>query len=86
MIEEMDALTNNGTWDLVRLPAGKKVIGCRWVFIVKVDPDGSIDRLKARVVAKGFAQTYGVDYSDTFSPVANMKWIRLFISLTATYS
>ena len=55
MIEEMDTLTDNGTWDLVRLLAGKKVIGCRWVFILKVNPDGSNARLKARFIAKGFA-------------------------------
>ena len=70
MIEEMDALTNNRTWDLVCLPNWKKVIGCIWVFTVKVNPIGSIARLKARLVAKGYAQTYGVDYSDTFSLVA----------------
>ena len=62
MIEEMDALTDNGTWDLVCLPTGKKAIGCRWVFIVKVNLDGSVSRLKARLVAKGYAQTYGVDF------------------------
>ena len=66
MIEEMDALTDNGTWDLVCLPVGKKVIGCRWVFTVKVNLDGFVARLKARFVAKGYAQTYSVDYSDTF--------------------
>ena len=55
MIEEMDALINNGTWDLVRLPVGKKAIGCHLVFTVKVNPDGSISRLKARLVAKGYA-------------------------------
>ena len=85
MIEEMDALTDNGTWDLVRLPAGKKSIGCQWVFTVKVNSDGSIARLKARLVAKAYAQTYGVDYSDTFSPVAKLTSIRLFISLVATH-
>ena len=85
MIEEMNALTGNGTWDLVRLPAGKKTIGCRWVFIVKVNLDGSIGRLKARLVAKGYAQTYGVDYSDTFSRVAELTSIRLFISLATTH-
>ena len=86
MIEEMDALTDNGTWDLVRLPAGKKVIGCRWVFIVKVNPNGSIAWLKACLVAKGYAQTYGMDYSNTFSVVAKMTSVRLFISLAATYN
>ena len=55
MIEEMDALTDYGTWDLVRLPVGKKSIGCCWVFTVKVNPDGSIARLKARLIAKGNA-------------------------------
>ena len=85
MIEEMNALTDNGTWDLVCLPAEKKVIGCRWVFTVKINPNGSIARLKVHLVAKGYAQTYGVDYSDTFSSVAKLTSIRLFISLIATH-
>ena len=54
MIEEKDALIDNDIWDLVRLPAGKKVIGCRWVFTVKANPDGSIALLKARLVVKGY--------------------------------
>ena len=85
MIEEMDALSDNDTWDLVRLYAGNKVIGCRWVFTVKVNPDGSIARLKARLVAKGYVQTYRVDYSDTLSPVAKLTSIWLFISLATTH-
>ena len=85
MIEDMDALIDNGTCDLVRLHAGKKVMGCRWVFTMKVNLDESIARLKARLVAKGYAQTYGVDYSDTFSSVTKLTSIRLFISLAATY-
>ena len=56
MIEEMNALIDNGTWDLVRLPVGKKAIGCRWVFTVKVNPNGSIAWLKAHLVAKGYAR------------------------------
>ena len=72
MIEEMDALIDNGTWDLVRLLFGKKTIGCRWVFTVKVNLDGSVAWLMARLVAKGYAQTYGVDYSDTFSLVSKL--------------
>ena len=86
MIEEMDALIDNGTWDLVRLPIGKKVIGCCWVFIVKVNPDGSIARLKPRLVPKRYAQTYGMDYYDSFFLVAKMTYVRLFISLIATYN
>ena len=86
MIEEMDALNGNGTWNLVHLPTGKKAIGCRWVFVVKVNQDGSVARLKAWLVAKGYAQTYGVDYSDTFSPVAKMTYVRLFISMASTHN
>ena len=82
----MDALTNNGTWDLVCLPAGKNSIGCRWVFTMKFNPNGFIARLKARLVAKGYARSYDVDYCNTFSPVAKMTSIRLFISLATTYN
>ena len=85
-MEEKQALDDNGTWNLVQLPTGKKVIGCNWVFVVKVNPDGSVARLKARLMANGYAQTYGVEYSDTFSPVAKMTFVRLFISLAATYN
>ena len=67
------------------LPTGKKAIGCRRVFTVKFNPDGSIARLKARLIAKGYSQTYGVDYSNTFSLIAKLTSVRLFISLAASY-
>jgi len=54
MLDEMNALQNNGTWELVPLPSRKSVIGYRWIFAIKVGPDGTIDRLKARLVAKGY--------------------------------
>ena len=68
-------------WDLVPLPIGKKVIGCHWVFAVKFNPDEYVARLKARHVAKGYAQTYRLDYSDTFSPVTKSTSVHLFILL-----
>ena len=67
------------------LPTGKKTIGCRWVFVIKFNSDGSVARLKARLVAKGYAQTYDVDYSYTFSLVAKLTYVRLFISFAASY-
>jgi hypothetical protein len=55
MKEELLALQNNKTWELVQLPKGKKVVGCKWVFIVKQTPEGKVDKYKARLVAKGYS-------------------------------
>ena len=60
MIDEMAALHGSGTWDLVPLPPVKFTVGCRWVYIVKISPDGTIDRLKGRLVAKGYTQIFGL--------------------------
>ena len=77
----MTVLHDNCTWDLVSLPAGKKPIDCKRVLqiAVKVNPDGSIAGLKACLVAKDYAQIYGVDYANTFSPRAKMASVRLLI-------
>ena len=75
MIEEMNSLDANGTCDLVHLLIGRKATGCKWVFSVKVNPNRSVALLKAHLVAKRYAQTYRVDYSNTFSPVAKLTFV-----------
>lgn len=70
MKKELEALEKNHTWELTTLPPGKKAIGCKWVYKIKRNPDGTIDRFKARLVAKGYNQVHGIDYLDSFGPVA----------------
>jgi len=84
MNEEMAALDANVTWELVALPKDKKAIGCKWVYKVKHNVDGSMSRYKARLVTKGYAQTYGIDYKETYSLAAKMTTIRAIIVMAAT--
>jgi hypothetical protein len=84
MKEELDALLKTGTWDLVDLPAGKSAIGCKWVYKIKTRSDGTVDRYKTRLVAKGFTQEYGIDYEETFAPVARLSSVRTLIAVSAS--
>lgn len=84
MDKEIQALQNNQTWDFVILPKGKKAISCKWVYRIKKNDDGSIERYKVRLVAKGFTQKYGIDYHETFSHVIKMSTVRYLISVVAS--
>ena len=86
MVEEIDALHSTGTWNLVPLPAGKSPVDCRWVYAIKIGPDGQVDCLKACLVSKGYTRIYGSDYYDTFSPVTKMTSVRLLLSMAAISS
>lgn len=84
MKEEYMALKKNNTWHLVHPQTCKNIINCKWVFRIKRKSNGTVDRYKERLVAKGFKQRYGIDYEDTFSPVVKIATVRLVLSIAVS--
>ena len=83
MHAELKALEDNNTWTIVSLPDGTNVIGNKWVYKIKYNPNGSVERYKARLVAKGYTQQQGIDYFDTYAPVAKFNTLKLLFCLAA---
>ena len=82
MKDEMDSLLGNQTWELTKLPMGKKALHNKWVYIIKNEHDGS-KRYKARLVVKGFQQKKDIDYLEIFSPVMKMLTVKLVLGMVA---
>jgi len=83
MNKEIYALQINNTCEEVPLPPNKRAISCKWVYKTKLKADGTLKRLKARLVIGGFTQQYGIDYQEVFSPVVKMATIRTVLALLA---
>jgi len=83
MDREIGSLEHAGTWTTVPRPHGKNVVRCKWVFRLKRKADGSIDKYKAHLVARGFTQIYGVDYYNTYSPVAQLTSFHFILTIAA---
>ncbi|BBH02544.1 transposable element gene [Prunus dulcis] len=79
MQHKIAALQANHTWTLVPLPLHKRPIGCKGVYKIKLKLDGTLERYKARLVAKGYSQVEGVDYRETFAPVAKLTTVRMLL-------
>ena len=83
MVEEYDSIVCNNVWDMVLRPENKLVVSSRWLYKVKKAVDGSVEKHKARFVAHGFSQIEGIDYDETFAPVARYSSIISILALSA---
>eukprot|EP00253_Pinus_taeda_P033257 PITA_33257 len=83
MNEELEQIENNNTWELVPRPHDKNIIGTKWIFKNKLNENGEVIRNRARLVCKGYAQQEGIDFEETFAPVARLEAIRMFLSLSS---
>ena len=83
MLEEYNSILSNDVWEVVPRPQGKSVVTSKWIYKVKFLTDGSVEKCKVRFVARGFSQKEGIDYDETFTPVARYNSIRVIISLAS---
>ena len=81
--DELGSFEELGVWKLVPLPRGRKAVGTRWVYDVKVDTEGVVEKYKARLVAQGFSQQQGIDFNETFAPTMHIKTARVLVALAA---
>ena len=81
MQEEMESLQKNNTYELVKLPKGRKALRNKWVYKLKKDGRGDLVKYKARLVVKGFGQKKGIDFDEIFSPVVKLSSIRIILGL-----
>ena len=86
MKSEMRSMYKNKVWTLIDLPKDRRVIEIKWIFKRKTDVDSSVTIYKAKIVAKGFWQVQGIDYNETFSPVAMLKSVQIMLAIVAFYN
>ena len=85
MVDEMASLHKNEAWNMVEFLAGRKPIRSKWVFKKKMSVEGKVEKYKSWLVAKGYSQVFGIDFGDTFSPVAKVTSIRLILSIAHAF-
>jgi hypothetical protein len=82
MVEDYDSIVKNSAWEIVPRPIDKSMVGSRWIYKVKQAANGSVEKYKARFVVQGFSQIEGIDYDETFAPVARYSSIRSILALS----